>query len=323
MLVGVPLDWINSAPAGDLIIDPTTTVTTSDDVRLLDASNYGAGGSLSVGKKAGVNKSRSLIKFSLTGIPSTAVVLNSQLKLHYYTADGTGNWVGRLVQAHQVLVNWDELQATRDNRLTGTPWAAQYGAINGTDAASTYESVVLFKINLYPSWKTWDLTTLTEKWINGTATNYGVILWDLYEYIDGKKLWFRSSEYSNSSEWPRLEVTYSTEAATKTVYFLKDHLGSIRATVLDSADARVLGYDDYDAWGYPLALRTKPIPTAYLQGASKNKFTGKEWDDEFGVNWVWVERRPYDSAIGRCDGLYTILGTITILLTFMLETIQL
>jgi len=36
---------------------------------------------------------------------------------------------------------------------------------------------------------------------------------------------------------------------TKTVYFLKDHLGSIRATVLDSATVPVIGFDDYDAWG--------------------------------------------------------------------------
>jgi RHS repeat-associated protein len=96
-----------------------------------------------------------------------------------------------------------------------------------------------------------------------------------------------------------LEVVYSTEATTRTVYFLKDHLGSIRATVLDSAGAPVIGYDDYDPWGYPLALRTKAIPNAYLQGASKNKFTGKEWDDEFGVNWLHFPYRSYDPEIGR------------------------
>jgi len=70
-----------------------------------------------------------------------------------------------------------------------------------------------------------------------------------------------------------------------TVYFLKDHLGSIRAAVSDSGKAAtVIGFDDYDPWGYPLATRTKPIPNAYLQGASKNKFAGKEYDDEFGLN---------------------------------------
>jgi RHS repeat-associated protein len=36
-----------------------------------------------------------------------------------------------------------------------------------------------------------------------------------------------------------------------------------------------------------------------LQGASKNKFTGKEYDDEFGVNWYYFIGRPYDGQTGR------------------------
>jgi RHS repeat-associated protein len=62
----------------------------------------------------------------------------------------------------------------------------------------------------------------------------------------------------------------------------------------------VIGYDDYDPWGYPLALRTKPIPNAYLQGASKNKFTGKEYDDEIGLKWYHFDAgRKYMPDIAR------------------------
>jgi RHS repeat-associated protein len=150
-----------------------------------------------------------------------------------------------------------------------------------------------------PMWKQWDLSALTQKWVNGAAANYGVILWADNEDVAGYTMRFYSSEATNQSDRPYLEVVYSTEATTKTVYFLKDHLGSIRATVLDSAGAPVIGYDDYDPWGYPLALRTKPIPNAYLQGASKNKFTGKERDEEFGLNWDHFGGRDYDWLIGR------------------------
>jgi len=77
-------------------------------------------------------------------------------------------------------------------------------------------------------------------------------------------------------------------------------LGSIRAAVSDSGKAAtVIGYDDYDPWGYPLATRTKAIPNAYLQGASKNKFTGKERDEDFGLNWDYFGGRTYDWLIGR------------------------
>jgi RHS repeat-associated protein len=81
------------------------------------------------------------------------------------------------------------------------------------------------------------------------------------------------------------------------VYFLKDHLGSIRATV-DNTGA-VVGYDDYDPWGYILANRSLATPWSSVQGTAKNKFTGKEWDDDFGVNWGYHINRYYDHQIGR------------------------
>jgi hypothetical protein len=158
------------------------------------------------------------------------------------------------------------------------------------------ESTLLFwqsELSELPKWKSWDLTALTQKWLATPASNYGVILWAINEDVAGYTFRFHSSEASNSNDRPYWEVVYSTDAATKTVYFLKDHLGSIRATVLDSAGAPVIGYDDYDPWGYPLAQRTKPIPNAYLQGASKNKFVGQILDDELGLNWIHIDRRPY------------------------------
>jgi RHS repeat-associated protein len=307
ILVGVPWNWIVAAPEGDLIIDPTTSVATSEDVWLENTSNFDQhSAGLLIGKAADpYPKKRTLIKFNIagSGIPSSATVLNAQMKLYYYSAanGGSGSWVDRWMQAHQILVNWAEAQATRDNRLTGTPWNVQYVGLNDVDAKSAYESTVLFQSGQTGTWKAWNLTNLTQKWVNGTATNYGVVLWATNETTNGYDLRFHSSDAPppNNANPPVLEVIYPTDAATKTVYFLKDHLGSIRATVLDSATAPVIGYDDYDPWGYPLTQRTKLIPNAYLQGASKNKFTGKERDEEFGLNWDHFGGRDYDWLIGR------------------------
>jgi len=234
----------------------------------------------------------------------SATVLNAQMKLYYYSGVGS-TWGDRWVQAHQLYVSWSETQANRDNRRTGVPWKVQYGKIGGgsdsttTDANGTRESTMLFQTGQTNTWKTWDLSRLTQQWVTTPSNNFGVMLWATNEDTDYNTLWFRSSEYSNSTYWPKLEVTYSTDAATKTVYFLKDHLGSIRATVLDSIGAPVIGYDDYDPWGYPLATRTKAIPNAYLQGASKIKFTGKERDDEYALNLDYFGARYYDFLTGR------------------------
>ena len=83
------------------------------------------------------------------------------------------------------------------------------------------------------------------KLFSNAAANNGVMLWAENEDTDGYDLRFYSSETANSVDRPYLEVTWSQTA--KTVYFLKDHLGSIRATV-DETGA-VVGYDDYDPWG--------------------------------------------------------------------------
>jgi len=296
MYVGVPWEWVNNAAKGNLIIDPTTTAATNQDTRLEDASNYGSGVTLTIGKPAGLVKRRTILKFDLTGIPANATVLNAQMKLYYFSNSSTGTPIDRWVQAHQLLVDWDEAQATRDIRLTGVNWAASYGAIGGGDANANYESTILFKSNDPLSvWKSWDLSALTKKWIDTPSSNYGVILWATNEDTDGQAMQFRSAEAASNQ--PKLEIIWSN--TPKTVYFLKDHLGSIRATVLDSATAPVIGYDDYDPWGFPLASRTKTIPTGYLQGVSNNRFTGKERDEEFGLNLDYFGARYYDWVTGR------------------------
>ena len=200
----------------------------------------------------------------------------------------TNGWV----QAHRMLVPWNEAQATRDVRLTGVNWSAPYGAIDGTDALATMESTVQVKQNETGTWKSWTLTNAVQYWLADPNTNYGVILWTPDENLDGYDMRFRSSEHTNK---PKLEVVWSNQP--KTVYFLKDHLGSVRATV-DQTGA-VVGYDDYDPWGYILENRTKTRTWGDNQAIAENKFTGKERDEEFSLNWDFFGARYYDAEIGR------------------------
>ncbi|MCE7945284.1 MAG: hypothetical protein DYG95_27280 [Chlorobi bacterium CHB1] len=134
-----------------------------------------------------------------------------------------------------------------------------------------------------------------QKWVTTPSSNNGVILWATNEDVNSYDLRFYSSEHENKR--PQLMIIWSNQP--KTVYFLKDHLGSIRATVLDSAGVPVIAYDDYDPWGYILSDRTKKRTWNDNPAVAKNKFTGKEWDDDYGVNWLHFPFRSYDPEIGR------------------------
>jgi len=61
-----------------------------------------------------------------------------------------------------------------------------------------------------------------------------VILWTTNADVDSYDLRMHSSEATQSTDRPELKVTWSQ--SLKTVYFLKDHLGSIRATVDENAN---------------------------------------------------------------------------------------
>jgi hypothetical protein len=171
---------------------------------LFGASNIN-NSQLMVGKYQCTDKKRALVKFNVcgVGIPTNATILNAQMKLWYYDSESgtpcggsqvpTDGWV----QAHRVLVPWDEAQATRDVRLTGVNWAAPYGAIDGTDASATMESTVQIKQNETGTWKSWTLTNATQFWLATPNSNYGVILWTPDENLDGYDMRFRSSEHDN------------------------------------------------------------------------------------------------------------------------------
>ncbi len=68
-------------------------------------------------------------------------------------------------------------------------------------------------------------------------------------------------------------------------YYIKDHLGSIRAVLNDSNN--LVEAIDYDAWGH--------ITRYWSSNSSKYKFTGKERDNETGYDYFGA--RYYDARI--------------------------
>ncbi|MEO1023288.1 MAG: RHS repeat-associated core domain-containing protein [Bacteroidota bacterium] len=77
------------------------------------------------------------------------------------------------------------------------------------------------------------------------------------------------------------------------VYFITDHLGSVRTTVAETGE--VIGYDDYYAFGLQM-----PGRSSNSSNPNDNyKFTGHERDDEAGLTIDYMMARNYDPIIGR------------------------
>jgi hypothetical protein len=163
--------------------NPNTNYETDDEVQVRGNDNR-----------------RVLIEFNLSSIPSGATIENATMEL-YVTSKGSGT---PDIIVYRVNNSWTE---------DGTTWNSRNGTENWDTAGGDYDTIVwanttLTDVNL---WASWNITDLVQNWVNGTYTNYGMILRDM---TDSTNIWkFASSDHINASLRPKINITYSeTEA---------------------------------------------------------------------------------------------------------------
>ena len=159
---------------------------------------------------------RSLIYFNLSSlfIPQNAMIINSTFKLYYWDSrDNTDTENGissqMRISANPLTTNWTEgtgnwSAITQDgvtwNDYDGTnSWATPGGDF---DAKNSTVSITPTSYG----WTIFNITEITELWLNDSIPNYGLIL-ICYQYHGYVKR-FRSSDYSNVTERPKLEIFY-------------------------------------------------------------------------------------------------------------------
>jgi len=108
------------------------------------------------------------------------------------------------VNCYRILVNWDEMQSTYNNRLTSTAWGTP-GLLSGTDYAAT---AIASSGNISAAgWANFTITSTVQAWVNGSQSNYGV----MYRESSAGHLYTRMSEYTtDTSVRPKLYVAYTT-----------------------------------------------------------------------------------------------------------------
>jgi len=112
---------------------------------------------------------KALVKFDVSQIPSNATVTSATLNLYLNAVYGSpGN-----VSFYRLLRNWVENITTWNIYDTGASWSTA-GTGSGTDYVST--AVLIQDPGVALGVKTFDLTSQVQSWVNGSQSNYGLLL---------------------------------------------------------------------------------------------------------------------------------------------------
>ncbi len=158
---------------------------------------------------------RSFLQFDLSSIPAGSEITNATLTF-WAAANTYYGAVSQTVSAYQMLVDWEESQVNWYNRKTGVTWNNSGCTNDGVDVKVSPEN----SVNIYyPVGSPWipysfNLTSLVQKWHEGIVPNYGMLLRGANESNTGKEVCFISSDYSDASFRPKLEVTVVPEPST-------------------------------------------------------------------------------------------------------------
>jgi len=172
------------------------------------ATNYGSEPTLNLKTKEDSRK-HGLIRFDVSTIPTSALVVRARLHLFMSSYYSLGQHTG-ILHPHRLLRPWVESEATWLEAAAGTPWAVP-GA-NGLNVDYEAESSDALPItpDLRGTWITLDVTPIVGYWVQNPGQNYGLVLRFVHPENKSVEIQLVSSDYGAYPQlFPRLEVAYA------------------------------------------------------------------------------------------------------------------
>lgn len=171
-------------------------------------------GVLIVGKMPEYSRKRILIQFE--NVPDEYVRRHIEwAKMYlYYSYAHKASWqkkveapsIGRHLQVHQLLKNWDEIEVTSKYRSNESGWNEPFVALDDSDAALAWLDRVTVYPQRPPGYVEFDVTEAVRNWCTGQE-NHGVLLWATNEDVNGRELRFCGSRYDEEPDMePKLIV---------------------------------------------------------------------------------------------------------------------
>lgn len=156
-------------------------------------NNYGNSSGLQIGNLEGYLIYRTYLQFDISTLPAGAVIVNVDLKIYQWNTVGSLDTF--MVNLHQITQSWQENAITWNNQPNYLP----VPEIVSVTAYTAYTG----------AWLSWDISTLMQKWLDGSITNYGVVMKDTDEGLVDTFIPCWSSEYTTDPTLrPKLEITY-------------------------------------------------------------------------------------------------------------------
>jgi hypothetical protein len=163
-------------------------------------SNHCRQNAFQVGDK---QRNAALLRFDLSPIPANAIV--TQATLHLY-AKGWGG-LNMAIDAYRIFRDVSLCQTTWNQAQSGNPWGQPGCNDTSTDRAPTPESSTT--TSGIQKWCGFDLTTIVQDWVNGSAKNNGLLLRGASLW-SSRKFYFASAQDGTIASRPKLIVTYRT-----------------------------------------------------------------------------------------------------------------
>ncbi|MFG2358633.1 DNRLRE domain-containing protein [Streptomyces sp. NPDC048521] len=157
--------------------------------------------------------SRALAKFPALGIPSTARVVDAQMKMWGFTtvtADGSGTGTADY-ELRPLTRDFDEATATWQKADASTTWTTA-----GGDAGNAVSDNGGFTND--PVQHEWDMTSTVQGWVKTPSSQHGVMVKLADEAGVQERTLFVSGEGVEARLRPRLAVTYIDSTTDSTYY---------------------------------------------------------------------------------------------------------
>ena len=156
----------------------------------LPNGNFGDAWTVYVGYEPAGNILRAFLQFDLSNLPLTAVVIDADLGLFYFSSLPS---MSSSIGVYQVTETWLEDFITWNNQPSSSSVAEKIISI---PADGTFDFIY------------WNIANLVKGWQDGSISNYGMLLRDTDESTIRARKYFYSSDHYDASQYPKLVIDY-------------------------------------------------------------------------------------------------------------------